>query len=246
MKSVFGKLAAAALAAGALTTAVPAAAATFAQVGISSGTPTFTLTNTGGGAASIAGSGVLNFNALDGLGNLGPNVAVNYSLTGASTGQAATMTMGSNTYISQLFNGAFNFTFANATMLNGQTYAAGSTLFGGAFTEALFNGRIGSTTGSILSGGVTSFTNGALTFQPGALSNFEFGLASISNGGLSGTAAGGINGFSSVLNGKFDNEGQVGLPGVPEPATWAMMTLGFGMLGGALRRRARLGVVTTA
>jgi hypothetical protein len=26
-------------------------------------------------------------------------------------------------------------------------------------------------------------------------------------------------------------------PGVPEPATWAMMILGFGLLGGAIRRR---------
>jgi hypothetical protein len=29
------------------------------------------------------------------------------------------------------------------------------------------------------------------------------------------------------------------VPGVPEPATWAMMIIGFGLLGGLLRRRRR-------
>jgi hypothetical protein len=33
--------------------------------------------------------------------------------------------------------------------------------------------------------------------------------------------------------------------GVPEPATWAMMILGFGVVGGALRRR-RQGSVASA
>jgi hypothetical protein len=35
--------------------------------------------------------------------------------------------------------------------------------------------------------------------------------------------------------------GAVLVPGVPEPATWAMMILGMGMVGGALRMRRRVG-----
>lgn len=31
-----------------------------------------------------------------------------------------------------------------------------------------------------------------------------------------------------------------GVPGVPEPATWAMLILGFGLVGGSLRRRERM------
>ena len=37
----------------------------------------------------------------------------------------------------------------------------------------------------------------------------------------------------------FDNSGQItfNILGVPEPATWALMIMGFGMVGGAMRRR---------
>jgi hypothetical protein len=40
----------------------------------------------------------------------------------------------------------------------------------------------------------------------------------------------------------FDfNTGILTFNGVPEPATWTSMILGFGLLGGALRRRRALG-----
>lgn len=239
MKRTFGKLAAAALAAGALTAAVPAAAATFAQVGITGGTPTVTLTNTGGGAATLGGSGSLQLNMIDSMGVMGAPIAINFTLNGVSNGAANVSMSGANSFIDQNFDGGFSFTFANNGTFNGQTVNAGDLVFGGSFTEANFRGRIGSSTGSILSGAVTNFTNGAVSFDAGSISNFEFGLAGISPA-LGGSAAGGINGFTAVINGKFDNDGVISGPGIPEPATWAMMMLGFGMLGGALRRRSAL------
>ena len=42
----------------------------------------------------------------------------------------------------------------------------------------------------------------------------------------------------------FERTGTTLMPGVPEPATWGMMVAGFGLLGGALRRRR--GVAVTA
>lgn len=35
----------------------------------------------------------------------------------------------------------------------------------------------------------------------------------------------------------FERTGTTNLPGVPEPATWATMVLGFGLMGGVVRRR---------
>lgn len=41
-----------------------------------------------------------------------------------------------------------------------------------------------------------------------------------------------------------NQQSQIFLTAVPEPATWAMMVLGFGAVGGALRRRRTTGVAT--
>ncbi|MBL8655959.1 MAG: PEP-CTERM sorting domain-containing protein [Altererythrobacter sp.] len=42
---------------------------------------------------------------------------------------------------------------------------------------------------------------------------------------------------------EFDN---IGVTAVPEPATWAMLILGFGVMGGALRRKSRVAFGTRA
>ncbi|KQT34833.1 hypothetical protein ASG29_01355 [Sphingomonas sp. Leaf412] len=47
---------------------------------------------------------------------------------------------------------------------------------------------------------------------------------------------GGTPGFSTFIFG-FAGVGGTALPGVPEPATWALMILGMGAVGGAMRRR---------
>jgi hypothetical protein len=44
--------------------------------------------------------------------------------------------------------------------------------------------------------------------------------------------------FAGSMNGQFD--WSIANAGVPEPGTWAMMLIGFGALGAAMRRRSRL------
>jgi PEP-CTERM motif len=88
-----------------------------------------------------------------------------------------------------------------------------------------------------------TFANGALTalsFDTNALAaistsgNGDFGLQSFRVTGL------GIDG-ASTFNGDFQllTSGQLEIAGVPEPATWALMIIGFGMIGGTLRARRR-------
>ncbi|HEU4968186.1 PEPxxWA-CTERM sorting domain-containing protein, partial [Sphingomonas sp.] len=49
------------------------------------------------------------------------------------------------------------------------------------------------------------------------------------------TSGSGVGDIRQVRLGAFAGA----IPSVPEPATWAMMIAGFGLIGGALRRRAR-------
>lgn len=79
------------------------------------------------------------------------------------------------------------------------------------------------------------------------------GYVNVYQGYISGTA---LSGSTRFANQTLDTLGLIGgrytytLPsdtvtvfvpgGVPEPATWAMLIMGFGVVGGALRRRARM------
>jgi len=69
-----------------------------------------------------------------------------------------------------------------------------------------------------------------------------------------GRATFGVGGGNSILSlqllstqnaGEFDNFATVPA-GVPEPGTWGMMLLGFGLVGFAARRRRRVGILAQA
>jgi hypothetical protein len=77
-----------------------------------------------------------------------------------------------------------------------------------------------------------------------AISNLPIDIASYLGtnqafvGFTSGTGAGDED--TDILNWKFANTTEITLPpGVPEPATWGLMLLGFGGIGMAMRRRRR-------
>jgi PEP-CTERM motif len=74
-----------------------------------------------------------------------------------------------------------------------------------------------------------------------------FGGAGVANGGVFNVKYGLLDGGSSQgTNQAFLLSQRVNVlsvtPRVPEPATWAMMLVGFGVVGGALRRRARMSI----
>jgi PEP-CTERM motif len=88
-----------------------------------------------------------------------------------------------------------------------------------------------------------TFANGALTalsFDTNALSAIstsgdgDFGLQSFRVTGLGPDGASTFNGDFQLLT-----SGQLEIAAVPEPATWALMIIGFGMIGGTLRIRRR-------
>ncbi|MBN8817066.1 MAG: PEP-CTERM sorting domain-containing protein [Sphingomonas sp.] len=55
------------------------------------------------------------------------------------------------------------------------------------------------------------------------------------------------NGYDLKVLYSPTNQSQVFVtPSVPEPATWGMLVIGFGLVGGALRTRRRSGVIAAA
>lgn len=84
---------------------------------------------------------------------------------------------------------------------------------------------------------LASFTGGdaALTFPDGDQSDpFTNPLATLTVTGADQYDIGGLRLWSSQNAFEVDN---FAINGVPEPATWAMMLLGFGAIGFAMRRR---------
>ncbi len=69
---------------------------------------------------------------------------------------------------------------------------------------------------------------------------FQSSLSAINNSGTFGFffngAPGGYQEYSTAVGGTFDTI-KIGAGGVPEPATWALMLGGFGLIGATLRRR---------
>ena len=116
---------------------------------------------------------------------------------------------------------------------------AGSVFDGAWFAGYDFN----SITLSLYSGGVlqTSVTSGALSGTPQFLAtNWTGGIDEIrvtANGGGNGYWVGDDSTFDKLV----DYQGG-GAGAVPEPATWAMLITGFGLVGAAARRR-RVGSV---
>lgn len=77
------------------------------------------------------------------------------------------------------------------------------------------------------------FYSGTIDFDGAHLTGTDFGYT---YGGTADTQ-GEIVQASAPKFRVYDIPGQPGPPAVPEPATWAMMLLGFGVLGFTLRRR---------
>ncbi|QXQ08504.1 PEPxxWA-CTERM sorting domain-containing protein [Sphingosinicellaceae bacterium] len=176
------------------------------------------------------------------------NVVAGFTLD-ATTPSGSIATLNSGFLIQPGISGSFSFVTTAPITIGATTYAIGSNLLHGVFTNsAVFGSRNGSSGGFSGSSSATTsivYTSDFLTFDPASTLDFSLSLTSI----LSVVQATPTNGdplhalrsFRALSTGSFSSD-PAPTAAVPEPAVWGMMIVGFGIVGVQSRRRTRRAV----
>jgi len=177
---------------------------------------------------------------------------VSFRTTGTSYGNTGTVDGTANTT-------GFDF-YAPAGYDNNGYYVVGGTTSSGVASFAQFLGTQALSSISVYIGSIDSYNqvqllgqtgnvidtfsgttiNGAQTTFPGSAS-----LRATFTGNA-GTTYYGIRFSNPTGQGSFEFDNLAFTNAVPEPATWAMMLVGFGMVGAAARRRRAAGTLVSA
>ena len=172
--------------------------------------------------------------------------------SGNSANQAGPLS--GNTYTQTGLDGSFSFIYAGPTqtigsfnLVNGVT-----NLLSGAFTDAWIqgNGGSGSYNLAIGNGGhVTFFHSDVVNFAHSYEREFAANILNISPhltapGCGNALHAGPCTGTGSLNTFTANGGGNFSAAGIPEPATWGLMIVGFGGLGLVLRNNRRRAIAT--
>jgi hypothetical protein len=176
-------------------------------------------------------------------------LAATFNLTSAVV--TPTVAIHSGTYTQQHVNGdqpgqGFSFIYAGPTgTFGGHFLEQGVTnLLSGVFTNAWIQGAGGSGSANLSTDlsptASVTFTSDLMGFgavTPGS-AGFAFNILSVSPAfgctNVSGVCTKALNSFTGNGGGNFSASG-----GIPEPATWGLMIMGFGGMGMVLRSRRR-------
>lgn len=250
---------------GAIMASVPAAAVveTFATFSAPTGVKNFRLVNSGN-SASRATDGVL-YSTTSGTSKVAGATTVQFSFLQPFISDFVTNVAAAFTYnatiakgtpamtafggiVQQGISGGFSFVTLHSITVTGphfvtHTYAAGSNLLSGTFTnETLFgSGSSASADSSSASGATVVFTSDFLDFSKTITRDSGLTLTAISPS-LSAHTGGNkaLNSFRATAGGQFSSDPAPlinGLAVVPEPGVWMAMIAGFGFVGLANRRR---------
>jgi len=120
----------------------------------------------------------------------------------------------------------------------------GTNLLSGTITGASISGVINSSSGSVNDSTLTladplavQFSSQFLDFSQTVSRDFALTLTSLSPG-IATSASGPMRTFRAATTGSFSSDPAPLVNGaVPEPASWALMLVGFGVIGAVTRRR---------
>ncbi len=206
----------------------------------------YTISTNGG---TTPGAATVNFSFLEP--KLAPfitNVSALYTLNASFAKNSPAV--GATTFSQDGLSGSFSFVSTSAITVSGPglvttTYAAGSNLLSGTFTGGSLLGTINGTAAATFASGPNgpsfTYTSDFLNFRPNANFDRATSLTAI-NPRLVKAANGALRGFRAVNSGQFSSDPAplaAAAAVVPEPASWAMLVAGFGLVGASLRRRVR-------
>lgn len=190
-----------------------------------------------GATESSPGSRLVKFSFLQaGLSSIS-NVTASFTML-ANTVSPAQLMIGF--LVQPNLTGAFQFLSTSALTVGSTTYAVGSNLLSGSFTDVSIAGQANASSagygGSTSAGAVISYTSDFLTFAPASAYDLSISLTSLSPL-LSAVPGNALNSFRAYSTGSFSAEPAPSVNAVPEPSVWGLMIVGFGLVGVQARRR---------
>jgi hypothetical protein len=221
-----------------LLAAAPASAiTTFANFSPTTSSPNISFDGSLSGAGTITSvASPVNFSFLDADG-ITPAITFSSLMNLTATTGDANLAYG--LAILPISAGTLTFTSTSAVTYNGHT---GTNLLTVAFSGGSLTGLMGGSTasyGNSTPPNTVTFTSDFLDFSSTTARDLVLGINGI-NPSL-GFAFGGSRSHSGVATGNFGADLSAGSPqgDVPEPASWALMLVGFGMAGGVMRSQRR-------
>lgn len=227
-----------------LAATTPAAAiTTFATFSATSNAPSVEFAGAANGAGTLSSvAQPVTFRFLDASGGAFKDFDATFNLLATTTGGLVAGGIG----IAPVASGNLSFTTAAAVTYLGST---GTNLLTAMFSGSAVTAQID---GSTANYGVSTppssvtFTSDFLDFSNSTARDLAFAITGINPSVSASSFNGGTGVFAGTITGSFSADAfdGNGLPSVPEPATWALMIGGFGMVGTAMRRRKSLPTVS--
>ena len=198
-----------------------------------------------GNTQTTAHAVATHFSYLDGTLNNAAFIPAKFTIDAtALSGNPATVN-GSGVWSQTHVNGTFSFIYTGVSIANfngsGITLAHNSNLLSGIFTNAWIQGAGGSGSFNLTqtNGGSLLFTSDYdLQTQDPGTQEFALNLLSATPT-VFANAGKALRTFRANGGGNFSADS-----GIPEPATWGLMIVGFGGIGAVMRNRRRLAIAT--
>jgi hypothetical protein len=222
---------------------VPAGAITaFASFSPLSNAPNINFISGNGGTGTVTSTpgAPVTFRFLDATGSTSVfDVAATFNFLASTAGGLVAGGLG----IAPATTGSIHFTSLSAVTYNGHS---GTNLLTANFSGGVFSGLVGGSVASFVNSqppGAVTFTSDFINFSQTTARDISIAINAINP--TIATNLGGSSSFAGTASGNFGADLSSGSPsGVPEPASWAMMIAGFGLVGAMNRRRSTTRHVT--